>query len=214
MFKNKYRMSGTLIGCTLIAGLSACTHVTRPTSAPLTVTVPANKPLTVEQKKVQGRTLAMNSWQAQGVVGIIRNHAKGFSGSFNWAQRGDSYSLNIYGPLGAGSVHIDGTPNRVTMVDSKNHHASASDAESLMQRQLGVSLPVSNLYYWMRGVPTPNNPAEKQFDSQHHLVTLQQDGWVITYQNYITVNGTALPYSVVLVSADMRVKFVIKQWRA
>jgi outer membrane lipoprotein LolB len=207
-----------IMACTVT--ITACTTATKPQQlTPTMAPAPAthfdktiNKSIPVAAKTRQQQLLALNNWQTQGVLGVIRNQGKGFSGTFNWLQQRENYRVSIFAPLGTGSAHIQGNPSQVSMVDSKNRHASADNAEALLQKQIGISLPVSNLYYWMRGLPTPNGAAKTQFDKQQRLIHLEQDGWDIRYQHYITVNGLDLPDRMILVSPSMQAKFVIKQW--
>ena len=81
-----------------------------------------------------------------------------------------------------------------------------------MQQQLGWRLPLSNLFYWMRGLPAPGN-YQADFDRYGHLTLLSQMGWQVHYANYVSVGSVDLPQILELTQAELYVKIVIKRWK-
>ena len=51
------------------------------------------------------------------------------------------------------------------------------------------------------------------FDAYHHLVSLTQQGWNISYVNYTAVNGIDLPSKIILEHSALRVVIVITAWQ-
>ena len=49
----------------------------------------------------------------------VRGGAEAFSASFDWAQRGETYDVEFWGPLGQGRVRLRGDATRLTVTDSR-----------------------------------------------------------------------------------------------
>ena len=79
--------------------------------------------------------------------------------------------------------------------------------------QLRLDLPVSNLLWWIRGLPAPESRSRITLDSESHLAQLEQDGWKVEYQRYVEQNGYALPERLKLYGQDLEVTLVIKDWQ-
>ncbi|KTD33163.1 molecular chaperone LolB [Legionella nautarum] len=154
----------------------------------------------------------ISSWDISGAM-AARSKNKGWSASVNWVQRGASqYQIRLSGPLGSGTVLISRSGGAVTLRDGPKT-ASSSNAESLLKQQTGVSLPVSNLYYWVRGIPAPGSVKGEKRDASGHLVQLRQGGYTIQYLQYTSAGGASLPTSVRLQGNGIFIKMVIKSWR-
>lgn len=151
------------------------------------------------------------SWDVQGVAGITSG-GKTQMGSFSWKQNNQYYAINFYGPLNLGSIGIQGSPGQVTLNKPTGSY-SAPNVETLMQQQLGWYLPVSNMYYWIRGIPAPGPKRMQRMDAYGHLVFLQQQGWNIQFQAFQTRDNTDLPRKIIMDNQQLRVKLVLKDWK-
>lgn len=153
------------------------------------------------------------SWNIQGGVSI-QNRGKTFMGSFSWKQMHERYAMNISGPLNLGGIRIQGDARSVTLYKSGGVF-SAQTPEALMQQQLGWYLPLSNLYYWVRGLPAPGAITTQQQDEYGHLALLQQQGWSIrygVYQSYSQDHPCDLPHQIIMDNQQLHVKLVINYW--
>ena len=88
----------------------------------------------------------------------------------------------------------------------------AISATSLMQQELGWTLPVDGLHFWVLGVPVPDVAAEWVVDSQGRLEWLEQDGWRIEFSSYQTVAGLQLARKIRLNNASLRIRLVLDHW--
>lgn len=183
--------------------LSACATLPAPEA-------PLNQQLSWSQRQAQLQPL--QQWQLQGLVGIrYQNTAQ--SANVNLKQNGNNYHLEIYGPLGADRVILDGQPGSVTLKTSDGQIIHAASPEALLQQRLGWSLPVTNLYYWLRGLPAPQLAAQPTFDRYNHLTSLQQQGWTINYLRYAGINGVDLPTKIQLKNKNLQATIIISQWQ-
>ncbi len=153
-----------------------------------------------------------NNFHAQGKV-AIRQDGKRNSATLQWQQQGDHYRIFITGPLGSGAVTITGSTQGVEMDISGEGRFYASSPEQLMEQRLGWSLPISNLNYWAKGIPSPNSGFSHALDNQERLSQLQQNQWVIDYQSYHHLADTDWPRKMQLYYGDnIQVTLLIKQW--
>ena len=113
-------------------------------------------------------------------------------------------------------LQLVGNDKQVTLWESSTNSVSAPTPEALLQERLGWTLPISNLVYWIRGVPAPASAATQvnslQLDTYNHLLHLQQQGWDIQYVSFQIVNNIDLPRIIYLQTQGLKIKIVIKKW--
>jgi outer membrane lipoprotein LolB len=81
---------------------------------------------------------------------------------------------------------------------------------------LGWHLPVEYLRYWVIGIPAPGRAVIKSVDARGRLVELEQDGWRVTYPEYLgadNVAGEALPRRLVVSDPRLRIRVVVDEWQ-
>lgn len=155
----------------------------------------------------------IQSWSLKGLIGIREPQKSAVSATIQWQQQQQSYHIALYGPLGTNSYELTGRPGYVQLAGANGKQASARSAEELLAKEVGWYLPVSNLYYWIRGIPVPNVPAQKQVDGYNHLIQLNQQGWSIQFLSYTSVNHIDIPNRITFSNPRLNVKLVINQWR-
>jgi len=162
----------------------------------------------------RSKTLSqIQQWHLQGAIGI-RTPEDNLSATLTWEQQQNQhYILSLWGPLGTQSFTLKGEPHQVMLTLSDGREWKASSPEALIEQQLHWRLPVSSLYYWIRGLPVPRLLAQKQFDAYHHLTVLNQQGWTIQFLRYASINGIDLPTKITLTYPQLSVKIVITQWQ-
>lgn len=143
----------------------------------------------------------MSHWQASGSMSIQQaNRTTAFS--FQWQQNQKHYTLQLFAPLGLGSLRIVGDADHVELWQSATQKITAKTPEILMQRELGYAVPITSLYYWIRGLPDPRMPMTK----------MQQQDWKINFLDFKIVSGFNLPTKIILENKIMHVKIVITRW--
>lgn len=173
-------------------------------------TAPLNQKLSWPSRQAQLNQI--HDWHAEGIVGI-RVGQQAQSANVNLIQHGRNYHLALYGPLGADRVVLEGQPGKVTMKTSDGQITTAKSPESLLKHRLGWSLPVNNLYYWLRGLPAPHLKHTLKFDTYHHISQLQQQGWLIRYQRFAGINGQDLPTKIIMTNQTLHATIIISQWQ-
>ena len=154
----------------------------------------------------------IDCWQICGKVGIRAPQDSG-SGTLFWLQRQDYYDIRLSGPLGRGAARLTGRPGNVLLEVANQGRYEAPTPEALLGEQLGWSLPVSHLVWWVRGLPAPGSKSRVTLNGDSRLANLEQDGWKIEYLSYVEQNGFWLPERVKLHGPDLDVTLVVKDWQ-
>jgi outer membrane lipoprotein LolB len=150
----------------------------------------------------------------KGKVGFRRGETGG-SAALLWQQEGDRYRLTASGPLGAGSVRIDGT-SAMVRIDDGNGSRESGDPEALLAEAIGWPVSITSLAYWVRGLPAPQpegtTPAAIERDAQGRPLRLRQQDWEVVYDRWQADGGRVLPHKVVATGGDSRVTLLIERW--
>ena len=163
-------------------------------------------------KTHKARISHIDGWQISGKIGIRAPKDSG-SGTLFWLQRQDYFDIRLSGPLGRGATRLTGRPDAVTLEVAGQGRFEAQSPEALVESQLGWQLPVSNLLWWVRGLPAPNSRSRISLDNNGRLATLQQDGWSVQYLGYEEEDGLDLPSRIKLEGRNLQITLVIKDWQ-
>ncbi|KJH80254.1 MULTISPECIES: lipoprotein insertase outer membrane protein LolB [Pseudomonadaceae] len=154
----------------------------------------------------------IDGWQINGKIGIRAPQDSG-SGTLFWLQRQDYFDIRLSGPLGRGATRLTGRPDAVALEVAGQGRFEAESPEALVESQLGWQLPVSNLLWWVRGLPAPDSRSRVALDANGRLANLQQDGWDVQYLGYSEQSGFSLPSRIKLAGRDLQITLVIKDWQ-
>jgi len=150
-------------------------------------------------------------WQFKGRI-AVKAGDEGFNGKFNWTQTGDDFHARVGGPLGIGTVRIEGDDRVVTLTDKDGVETVLEDPERELYYRYGWTIPVASLRYWALGIPDPSLPAETELDESGRLLRLVQSNWTVTISRYRSSAGQQLPRTLTASNPDTRVRMVIDKW--
>jgi outer membrane lipoprotein LolB len=150
-------------------------------------------------------------FEFKGRIGV-RAGEDGFNGNLRWRQDGAAFSASVSGPLGIGTVRLEGDGRRVRLTDDDGKVRVLEDADRDLYAMYGWTLPVSSLRYWALGIPDPTVPASTQFDAAGRLARLEQRDWTLDITDYDEDAGQLLPRRMTAVNHDTRVRLVIDDW--
>lgn len=157
----------------------------------------------------QAQLQQLNTWELNGKIGI-RTTNDAHSASLYWRQQQRHYDIEMKGPLGQGGAHIKGAPGQVELEISGEPGYRASSPEQLLLDRLGWSLPVTQAYWWVRGLPAPDSPYRLQL-ADNRLAELVQDGWTIHYLNYSHA-PQPLPQKIRMTHDGLQITLIIREW--
>ncbi len=154
----------------------------------------------------------LNFWRLAGRMSV-RHKSDAWSASLYWHQEQDSYNVRIVAPLSQGSVEINGDANTVNLKTSDEQVYANQDVDLLMQQNLGWSIPVSVMQYWIKGLPAPDLNIDKIIlDDMGNMDVLIQSNWHITYQAYSRSGGYDLPSRLQITRDDLNIRLSINSW--
>ena len=153
----------------------------------------------------------IRDWEFRGRIGVKADD-DGFNGKFNWVQQGDAFSATVGGPLGMGTVRIEGDGQAISLTDKDGVETVMHDAELELQWRYGWTIPIASLRYWALGIPDPGQPASTEFDEEGLLTRLEQSGWIVEISRYREGGGQQMPRTLSATNPDTRVRMVIDRW--
>jgi outer membrane lipoprotein LolB len=158
-------------------------------------------------KQEQAQPLS-TSFQIQGAI-AAKNQQHGWIANFTWVQRGrKDYQIVLNGPLGSDTISITMHQGILTYRQG-NKVMQSNDPETLLAKETGIRIPVSDLYDWIRGRPAPGPvTAITRAASGSDIILLKQAGFVIVYDKY----EQHLPHKIRLEGNQLLIKIVIKNW--
>jgi outer membrane lipoprotein LolB len=156
---------------------------------------------------------ARDKFQLKGRVAVAAA-GEGFNARLRWTQDGKQTRMSLDGPLGAGGVQVTSDGSAVSIVTSRGDRLDNDAARAELAKRLGFDPPLDSLRYWIQGVPEPGHPAQETLDSQQRLAALQQDGWQITYTDYMSAGGEWLPSKLTLQREGVRLRVVVDGWNS
>jgi outer membrane lipoprotein LolB len=155
----------------------------------------------------------LQSWSFSGRLAVKDKIEESWSAGLRWQQTGESFDIHLSGAFGQGAARLFGHKDYAVIETPERAALTASSAEALMQEQLGWSVPVGGLRYWLVGLPEPGLSERKEFDDAGRLRLLQQSGWQVRYGSYALYNGQQLPRMLELENSRLRARLVIDNWQ-
>ena len=154
----------------------------------------------------------LNSWELRGRVNV-RYDNESHTPRIIWLQQNVDYNIRLWGTFNAGATEIVGRPGFVTM-ENDGQMLSANSPEELILEQLGYELPVSQLNYWIKGLPAPDSEAQLVFNELNQLTTIQQADWTINLSDMRQYGALSLPRRVELTRPRnaIRLRFIGLNW--
>ena len=153
----------------------------------------------------------VDEWEFNGRIGVVAGD-DGFNASLRWAQDGDDFEATVSGPLGIGTVRLEGDGRRVTLTDKDGNPTVLEDAETDLFIRYGWTIPVHSLRYWALGIPDPSLPAVTEFAEDGRLASLEQGGWTVRITRYGDGGGQPMPTRLSATGEQTRVKLAIHNW--
>jgi len=153
----------------------------------------------------------LKDWEFRGRI-AVKAGDEGFNGKFNWSQTGERFYATVGGPLGIGTVVIEGSDDAIVLTDKDGKKTALIDPEAELYYRYGWTIPVASLRYWALGIPDPRLPADTELDEQGRLVSLVQSQWEVSISRYRENAGQEMPRTLTATNPDTRVRMVIDKW--
>ena len=169
-------------------------------------------PLNIDPDLRYRKLSKLKHWAAKGKLSLSHNQGRN-SASYTWQQIDDHFKIHLFGPLGQGSTWLKSDDNGVSIEGADIELKTAANPELLMEQTLGWQLPVSNLRYWITGLPSPETPVTYSPETPESSIPgFIQDGWVIEYSKAKVHNDIAMPEKAIFTHDNLRLLVIIKGW--
>lgn len=96
-------------------------------------------------------------------------------GNFSWVKQGDNEVLSFKTPLGQTVAQIT-IESGIPTLTKDGETYTGDDFDDVMDENLGFTMPMNYLHFWIQGVPVPNEPVTKQLHDG-----FVQLGWNVEY---------------------------------
>lgn len=210
----------------LITAISGCAT---PPIAPDEPSLEQTGRLTDHQRQLD----SIKSWQLKGRLAISYN-GDSWNASIHWQKSPDRYDIQLYLPLGQGSMQLRGDGDGATLETSDGEHFMDESSENLFYRQFGLIFPVTALQEWLIGRPATSTEGSgdwlQRVDRHGQMVSLEQDHWKLRLLGYQTVSNDSsntnsddpdnlapktisLPRKIFLTQNGNTIRLVVQQWQ-
>lgn len=193
-----------LAGCQSV--LNAPTEIEKPT-----VEIPHNDP---QWQQHLSQLQKINAYDAKGQFGYI-SHEERFSSYFDWQYKTPTnFSLTMSSNLSSKSLKFQRTHRGITVSDEKGRSRTESDVNGLMEEFIGVSFPIDQFAYWLKGQPEKNGNYivnEKRQLAQFDY-PINGSVWKVTFVEYHEDRTPNLPKLISLVNGNQTLKIRIDSW--
>lgn len=154
---------------------------------------------------------SIDRWEFSGRIGVSAGD-EGFNGKVRWWQDGDDFRATVSGPLGVGTVRIEGNGRHITLTDKQGDVTELQDAEIDLRLRYGWTIPVTSLQYWALGIPDPSVTTATRMGDDGLISDMEQGDWHVTIGQYSDGGGQQMPRRISAVNADAKVRLVIDKW--
>jgi len=154
---------------------------------------------------------AVSDWEFRGRV-AVKAGDEGFNGKLRWTQTGNRFYATVGGPLGIGTVVIEGDGRKVMLTDKDGLTTVLENPEAELYYRYGWTIPIASLRYWALGIPDPSSEAATEVDQAGLLVDLEQSNWAVKISRYRESAGQQMPRILTATNPDTRVRMVIDNW--
>jgi outer membrane biogenesis lipoprotein LolB len=100
----------------------------------------------------------VRAWEFKGRI-AVKAGDDGFNARFDWSQDGEAFEARVSGPLGIGTVRIEGDGHSVTLTDKDGAEARLDDVEAELRWRYGWAIPVRSCATGRSAFRTPQCPA-------------------------------------------------------
>lgn len=180
--------------------LAACTSAPR-----------IDAPVNSEWEQRREVLAQISHWEFIGSLNV-RDASDAHSSRIRWQQHDETYQINLWGTFNVGATQIDGRPGAVQIVQQGEEPVFTESPEELLYQELGYELPVTELNYWIKGIPAPGSSSNLVFGETSQLRAFQQSGWQISYMAYTNFGPETLPTRIRIEKAPLRLDLTRLRW--
>jgi len=156
----------------------------------------------------------IRGWTLHGTLAARPTGGDASRVTLRWSQSPDSYLMRFMGPLGVGLFEVEGSASAVEARFPDGRRTRAASPEALLEQEIGWSVPLRGLRYWIVGLPAPDGaPSRMELDDRGRLARLEQAGWTVVYEQYGALDGLPLPARIRFSNASVDATVIVRRWK-
>jgi outer membrane lipoprotein LolB len=154
----------------------------------------------------------LDRYGLNGRVAVAAN-GQGFSASLRYQQLPHGSNLALDGPLGIGGLRVVLEGEDLQIATSRGEKLDGEAARAELERRLGFALPLSELRWWLLGVPAPGDVSVDQDDGSGAITAFTQSGWRVSINSRAAGLGFSLPQRLTAEREGTRLKLLVERWQ-
>lgn len=154
---------------------------------------------------------SLSDWEFTGSINV-RDAEEAHSSRIRWRQNNELYRINLWGTFNIGATEVNGKPGEVR-IDQEGEEPIITDTpEQLLYDRIGYELPVTELNFWIKGIPAPGPSQELSFADNQQLLSFVQAGWRVDYLGYTNFGQQTLPTRIRVQKPPLRLDLIRLNW--
>jgi outer membrane lipoprotein LolB len=154
---------------------------------------------------------SLSEWEFTGSINV-RDADEAHSSRIRWRQNNELYRINLWGTFNIGATEVNGKPGEVR-IDQEGEEPIITDTpEQLLYDRIGYELPVTELNFWIKGIPAPGPSQELSFADNQQLLSFVQAGWRVDYLGYTNFGQQTLPTRIRVQKPPLRLDLIRLNW--
>lgn len=155
----------------------------------------------------------LTRWGLEGRL-AIKVGDDGHSANIIWKQDGEVLDARFFGPFGAGNTRILGNADALLLETSDGASRFSSEPERDLYWELGWTVPLRQMPFWVKGVPGPGLVEDLEIDGAGRLQSLRQGEWSLAIPQYRQrEDGRVMPRKITLEREDVRIRLIVDEWK-
>ncbi|MEO8017004.1 MAG: lipoprotein insertase outer membrane protein LolB [Pseudomonadota bacterium] len=154
----------------------------------------------------------LDRYGLNGRVAVAAN-GQGFSASLRYQQMPHGSNLALDGPLGIGGLRVVLDGQELQISTSRGEKLDGDAARAELERRLGFALPLTELRWWLLGVPAPGDASVEPGEVGAAITGFTQSGWRVVINSRAAGLGFSLPQRLTAEREGARLKLLVERWQ-
>jgi outer membrane lipoprotein LolB len=154
----------------------------------------------------------LDRYSLNGRVAVAAN-GQGFSASLRYEQLPRRSNLALDGPLGIGGLRVVLDGDDLQIATSRGEKLDGEAARAELERRLGFALPLSELRWWLLGIPAPGDVNVNPDAGSGEIKEFTQGGWRVSINARTAGLGFSLPQRLTAEREGARLKLLVEHWQ-
>jgi outer membrane lipoprotein LolB len=143
----------------------------------------------------------------------VAAQGQGFSASLRYQQHATRTNIALDGPLGIGGLRVDVDGENLKIATSRGEKLDGQAARDELERRLGFALPLTELRWWLLGIPAPGEVSISQDAGSGEIHDFVQNGWHVSINARAAGLGFSLPQRMTAEREGARLKLFVDNWQ-